>query len=610
MRRSRHRPPRARGPEPRSRLSTLIRVSFSTLGSRLLPVRSPHALLGWLIPALLAVLGGALRFHRLEFPSRLVFDETYYVKDAYSLTRFGYERDWPDEPNAAFEAGDADIILDSPAYVVHPPLGKWILGSGIELFGADSSFGWRFGAALIGALSIFLLARIAIRLFSSLWIGSIAGLLLAVDGEHFVHSRTGLLDIFLMFFILLAFGFLVLDREWADRRLVERMTRAPDSPGSGGPRPRAEVPAAPAAGSGAAYAQPASVATRPQSASVAERLRPQPLRFVSEVLDSATRGGAATRRLLVSPEFGPSLGLRPWRLAAGISLGLAMGVKWSGLYALAAFGILAVLWDVGARRRAGVRRPWTAALVKDSVPAFLSLVPVALVVYVVCWLGWILNPGGWDRSWAADNRGWWSFLPDWLASLGHYHYTAYTFHVGLDSEHPYMSNPWGWIVQWRPTSFFYESFEQGEAGCVAERCSQAITSLGNPVIWGLAPVAIVLVLGAWLLRRDRRAGAILAGLLATWVPWFFYQDRTIFTFYTIVMVPFVVLALAYCLGLLWGEPDAGRDRTDRVLLGRRLAVGLVVACAILAFAWFYPVYTGQMLPYEDWRARMWNPTWV
>ncbi|WP_295688287.1 phospholipid carrier-dependent glycosyltransferase [uncultured Brevibacterium sp.] len=573
-------------------------MSFSTLESRLLPLRSPRGPLAWLIPALLAVLGGVMRFIRLDFPNRLVFDETYYVKDAYSLTRFGYEKDWPDEPNPAFESGDTSIILDSPSYVVHPPLGKWILGAGIELFGADSSFGWRFGAALVGALSIFLLARIAILLFSSVWIGSIAGLLLAVDGEHFVHSRTGLLDIFLMFFILLGFGCLVRDREWARRRLAERMEDHPAVLAA--QRRQASAGFEDQAGADRADAQHGGT---PAATDPLHLLSPRQLRGLAGQL-------AAARRWLVSAQHGPGLGWRPWRLAAGVSLGLAMGVKWSGLYALAVFGILTVLWDVAARRQAGIARPWRAVLVKDAVPAFLSLVPVAFVVYVLCWLGWILNPGGWDREWAADNEGWWSFLPDWLAGLGHYHYTAYTFHVGLDSEHPYMSNPWGWIVQWRPTSFFYESVENGQAGCTVEKCSQAITSLGNPVIWGLAPVAIIILLGAWLLRRDWRAGGILAGLAATWGPWFFYQDRTIFTFYTIVMVPFVVLAVAYCLGLLWGETSGDRSRPDARLLGRRLAVAGIVAAAILVFAWFYPIYTGQLIPHDAWRARMWNPTWV
>ncbi|PCC50449.1 hypothetical protein CIK62_08065 [Brevibacterium aurantiacum] len=367
--------------------------------------------------------------------------------------------------------------------------------------------------------------------------------------------------------------------------------------------------------------------------------------------------------------FGPRLGVRPWIFAAGISLGLATGVKWSGLYALAVFGILLVLWDVHSRYRAGVVHPWLGMFIRDSIPSFFKLVPIAVVTYLACWTGWIRSDGAWDRQWAAENFGWWRALPEWLGwlpSLAHYHYTAYSFHVGLDSEHPYMSNPWGWIVQWRPTSFYYESYDKGDMGCTVAKCSSAITSVGNPVIWGLAALAVLVCLIVWIIRRDVRPAVILAGLAATWLPWFAYQERTIFTFYTIVMVPFVVLAVTYCLTLVWGRAPGGgvgraeggaagsagsgsggsatgisraandaasadalpsnssshsgaaapagsrKQRFARIsaaLFARRLSVGLVLVAAILAFAYFWPIYTGEVIPFSAWNNRMWNITW-
>ncbi len=520
----------------------------------------------WVLPALVAVIGGVLRFVRLGFPGTLVFDETYYVKDGWTLTQNGYESEWPEEPNPEFEAGHTDIFLSDPSYVVHPPLGKWLIGWGMHLFGADDSFGWRFSAALFGTLSIFLLGYFAARLLRSVWWGTAAAALLALDGVHLTHSRIGLLDLFLMFFVLLAFGFLVLDREWARRRMDRLLARASTA-----------------------------------------------------ALETARE---TTRRARYGA-LGPTLLWRPYRLAAGISLGCAMGVKWSGLYALAVFGIMTVLWDVALRRRAGARNPWLAALLKDSVPAFLTMVPVAFVTYVVSWSGWIATSGGWDRQWAASNHGWWDWLPDWLPSLAHYHYTAYTFHVGLASEHPYMSNPWGWILQWRPTSFHYRSPEGNDPRCGVygvDKCSEAILSVGNPAIWGPAAVAVLVLVLAWALRRDWRAGAVLGGLLATWGPWFAYQDRTIFTFYTIVMVPFVCLAVAYCLQVVWGSGPRSRGALPSgrplsspfgdLLFWRRVAVGVYLAAVVGLAAFYYPVWTAEVIPYEAWRLRILNPTWI
>ena len=599
----------------------------------------------WMWPALLLItaIGGALRLFNLDFPHRLIFDETYYVKDAYSVFKFGYERSWPENADDAFNAGDPSVIESTPEYVVHPPLGKWIIGAGVHLFGADDSFGWRFSVAIVGTLTIFLLGFIAWKLFRSAFFACIAAGLLSIDGEHFVHSRTSLLDIVLMAFVLLAFAFIVVDREYVTKRLARftASARPPDrsrpyslTPAAQRRTPAEVVETSPATPNDESAGTPAASSNDTPAASSA-----------ASSAGSAVRGRGRSRRLSRRGDlmnFGPRLGVRPWLIAAGISLGLAMGVKWSGLYALAAFGILVVAWDVHSRYRSGVVHPWLGMLIRDSIPAFIKLVPVAVLTYIVTWAGWIRSDDGWDRQWAVDNPGWWQALPDWLQwlpSLVHYHYTAYSFHVGLDSEHPYMSNPWGWIVQWRPTSFYYESPDRGSMGCAVDHCSAAITSVGNPVIWGLAPIAILVALAAWIIRRDVRAGVIMAGLAATWLPWFAYQDRTVFTFYTIVMVPFVVLAFTYCLTLLWGRVptiDPAATSTDTAdsednshfapkprgpvfagrgtripwpLFGRRMSVGLILVAAIMAFAYFWPIYTGEVIPFDAWNNRMWNVTW-
>jgi len=588
----------------------------------------------WMWPALLVVtgIGAALRLFRLDFPHRLIFDETYYVKDGYSVFNFGYERSWPENADDSFNAGDPSVIEPTPEYVVHPPLGKWLIGWGIDLFGADDSFGWRFTVAIIGTLTIFLLGVIAWKLFRSAFFACIAAGLLAIDGEHFVHSRTSLLDIVLMAFVLLAFFFILLDREQVTKRLAAWTQRTAEIDSSvpsrtlQNPDPLPEAPPTPTS------------TTTEAAASSPSDPDEVPRTFPTELSESITSAAplpeappptaeARRRRRTKSRDvinFGPRLGARPWIFAAGISLGLATGVKWSGLYALAAFGILIVLWDVHSRYRAGVVHPWLGMFIRDSIPSFFKLVPIALVTYVACWTGWIRSDDAWDRQWAAENFGWWRALPqwlDWLPSLAHYHYTAYSFHVGLDSEHPYMSNPWGWIVQWRPTSFYYESYDRGDMGCTVAKCSSAITSVGNPVIWGLAALAVLVCLNVWIIRRDVRPAVILAGLAATWLPWFAYQERTIFTFYTIVMVPFVVLAVTYCLTLVWGRvPVRGlaspgpstKQRFTRIsaaLFARRLSVGLILVAAILAFAYFWPVYTGEVIPFSAWNNRMWNITW-
>ncbi|MEV0258694.1 phospholipid carrier-dependent glycosyltransferase [Streptomyces sp. NPDC050732] len=509
---------------------------------------------GWVGPLLITLVAGVTRFWNLGSPKAVIFDETYYAKDAWALVHRGFEVNWPEKINDdVLRQGGSIAIPHDAAYVVHPPVGKYVIGLGEWLFGFDP-FGWRFMTAVLGTLSVLMLCRIGRRLFRSTFLGCLAGALLAVDGLHFVMSRTALLDQVLMFFVLAAFGCFLIDRDRARARLAAALPADPDS-ADGIVRPDAHV--------------------------------------------------AETTRL----------GWRPWRWAAGLCLGLAFGTKWNGLYVMVFLCLMTVFWDVGARRVAGAARPYRAVLRRDVLPAFVSTVPVALCTYVVSWLGWILSPtdgsGGYYRNWAATagKGGNWTWLPDWLRSLWHYEHAVYEFHVGLSSPHTYQSNPWSWIVDGRPVSYFYESPLPGKDGCPAdttEKCAREVLALGTPMLWWVAAFALVYVLWRWVFRRDWRAGAILCGVLAGYLPWFFYQERTIFYFYAVVFVPFLCLAVAMLIGAMLGPPGSSERRRT---VGAA-ASGVVVLLILWNFIYFWPIYTGTAIPIDSWRSRMWLDTWV
>ncbi|MBT2399744.1 dolichyl-phosphate-mannose--protein mannosyltransferase [Streptomyces sp. ISL-100] len=513
------------------------------------PVLAGHLVrwAAWGGPLLVALVAGLMRFWNLGSPKAVIFDETYYAKDAWALIHQGYEGQWPKDIDKSILADPSGVTVPAdPGYVVHPPVGKWVIGIGEQLFGF-TPFGWRFMVCVLGTLSVLMLCRIGRRLFRSTFLGCLAGALLAVDGLHFVMSRTALLDQVLMFFVLGAFGCLLIDRDRSRRRIAAALPCDDE----GVLRPDAEV---------------------------ADTLR---------------------------------LGWRPWRIAAGVCLGLAFGTKWNGLMTLAAFGLLTVLWDVGARKTAGAVWPYLSVLKRDILPAFVSTVVVTFVTYVASWTGWIVTKGGYYRNWAqGDGRGGnWTWLPDWLRSLWHYETEVYSFHVNLTSGHTYQSNPWSWIVLGRPVSYFYESPKPGEEGCPASEksdCAQEVLALGTPLLWWAACFAVLYVLWRWAFRRDWRAGAIACGIAAGWVPWFFYQERTIFLFYAVVFVPFLCLALAMMIGAMLGPPGSNERRRAAGAVG----AGVLVLLIIWNFIYFWPIYTGQTLPIDDWRNRIWLDTWV
>ncbi|MET7681879.1 phospholipid carrier-dependent glycosyltransferase [Streptomyces sp. NPDC005423] len=505
----------------------------------------------WGGPLLVTLLAGLLRFYHLGSPRAVIFDETYYAKDAWALVHRGFEVNWDKNANDLVLTTHGHLTVPADAaYVVHPPVGKYVIGLGELLFGFDP-FGWRFMTALLGTLSVLMLCRIGRRLFRSTFLGCVAGTLMALDGLAFVMARTSLLDGVLMFFVVGAFGCLLIDRDRARERLAAALP--PDADG---------------------------------------RIRPD-----AHTADSL------------------SLGWRPWRWLAGVLLGLAIGTKWNGLYVLAAFVVMALLWDVGSRRVAGARHPYRAVLRHDTVLTLIATVPVAVAVYFLSWTGWILSPangtGGYFRNWAAtDGRGGsFTWLPDWLRSLWHYEHEVYKFHVGLSSPHPYMSNPWSWLVDGRPVSFFYESPAPGSAGCpmnAGEKCAREVLAIGTPMLWWAACFALLYVLWRWAFRRDWRAGAIACGVAAGYLPWFMYQERTIFFFYAVVFLPFLCLAVAMLVGAVIGPPDSSDTRR----LAGAVGAGVLMLLIAWNFIYFWPLYTGTAIPIDQWRSRMWLDTWV
>ncbi len=514
------RPP---GDDPRSTLSRVlpdvVRRRLGSLDARL----DPYV---WVAAVLVTIIGGIVRLVNLGRPKGHIFDEVYYPTDAWDLLRHGVE--WDEKTNG-------------PAYVVHPPLGKWMIALGELAFG-NNEFGWRVSGAVCGTIMIFVLVRIAYRMFRSVVLAGAAGLLLALDGFHMVLSRTALLDIFLSFWLLLAFGALLLHRDQQRRRWRRALENGLD---------------------------------------------PQTPRSV----------------------FSYPSGVPWWGLLAAVLLGLAVGVKWSAVFFAPFFAALVIAWDVQTRRSAGASRP----ALRGSLSS-LTWLPVSgvvtIVVYLGTWAGWFLTDTGYFRHWRADNGRSEAPVLGALLNLVHYHQEAFNFHTGLDEKHLYQSWPWQWLLLGRPVAFYWS----GDGNCGAPSCAAEILLVGTPLLWWSFLPALAALVWFGIARRDWRAWAILVPVAAGLLPWFYYavaDGRTMFSFYALPAVPFMVLAVVYVLGAIM-TPAAGLtgERSDRQVVGAVVA-GAYVLLIAMCFAYFYPIFVGELLPYEDWSSRMWlGPRWI
>ena len=394
-----------------------------------------------------------IRIWHLNLPKGYIFDEVYYAKDANSLIQHGVELN---------EQGGADFI-------VHPPLGKWLIGIGIKIFG-NNEFGWRIIPALVGTACVILIYLIAQRLFNSIFLSSTAAVLMALDGLALVMSRVALLDIFLIFFILLAFYFTLTNNLWL----------------------------------------------------------------------------------------------------SGVAIGLAGASKWSGFFVIPLIIALTINW----------KNFQLSILLRRLVQFILT----PLGVYFITWSGWILNSNGWARQ-SGGNL---------FSSLWNYHIEILSFHRDLVEKHSYNANPWSWLVLGRPTSFYYESPKD----CGASSCAQEILAIGTPILWWAGVFAIAVTAGLFIVSKDRIAAFILAGIAGTYLPWFFIHGRTMFYFYAISILPFLILALIYTFNWALKYKDY------------RKYIGIFIIVVAINFIYFLPIFLGIQIPYADWLDRMWLPSWI
>jgi dolichyl-phosphate-mannose--protein O-mannosyl transferase len=267
---------------------------------------------------------------------------------------------------------------------------------------------------------------------------------------------------------------------------------------------------------------------------------------------------------------------------SALTLALACSVKWSGLYVLIALALYVLVTDFRRHRYLGADHPIRDLLQKNLLYRFLQFGIFPVLIYVGSWFSWFASDKGWDRNFSSNP----------FFSLWHYHAEILNFHTKLNDSHPYSANPWSWLIQGRPTSFFYET----PKSCGGTSCSQEILAIGTPILWWAATLALLVTIGFWVSKRDKQAEILLVVIGASYLPWFAIQERTMFSFYTIAFEPFILLTLVYLL--------------SKIVKNQRRIATVFASIVLVNFLYFLPIFLGLVITYNSWRDRMWLPSWI
>ena len=237
-------------------------------------------------------------------------------------------------------------------------------------------------------------------------------------------------------------------------------------------------------------------------------------------------------------------------IVSGVFFGLAAAVKWSALFSVFGFVLIALYLLLTKypleKRYKGI---------KLLTYGFLSYGIVAFFVYVLSFYDIYAHTGS-------------------LQSIVNYNTNMYNYHSTLQATHPYSSPWWAWVLDIKPMGYYKQ---------VKDGLLSSINAFGNPAIFWTGLVALLYVLYAVIVRKTLESTFILLAFVGLYVPYVFV-GRLMFIYHFYYAVPFLILAIVYMF------KDA-MERFDVVAKFYGLYL-LLVAGLFLAF---YPVLGGHVV---------------
>lgn len=224
-------------------------------------------------------------------------------------------------------------------------------------------------------------------------------------------------------------------------------------------------------------------------------------------------------------------------LLSAIFLGLALSSKWTAVYTYLIF--IPILLKEKAYRR---------------ILFFLIIPPI---IYLISYLPFFFLGHTPTQFIQLQQQMWW-------------------YHTGLKATHDYTSSWWSWPLNLYPVWYFVDYQKNTMAN---------IFAAGNPTVFWLGSIAIILTVWEVIKKRSINLFIILLGFFAFWLPWAL-SPRIMFLYHFSPSVPFLSLALGHQLSRILEE----KKSKDFILL--------ILFLVALGFIIIYPFLTGVPLPRE------------
>lgn len=257
-------------------------------------------------------------------------------------------------------------------------------------------------------------------------------------------------------------------------------------------------------------------------------------------------------------------------LGLGISLGLALSSKWTGLYA---YGCIIGLLAVTILQQRRLKGPFSFDLRLDITflrcIAFLILAPIA--VYLLSYFLYVQ-------------------MGHSLGEVLNYQRGMWNYHAKITQAHRYASAWWSWPLLMRPVWLYFSPVDSQNI--------QGIVFLGNPAVFWLGIPCMAYTAWAAVNLKSRPCFLIFAAFCFQYLPWGIAPRKLLFFHHFYSALPFLCISIAYCLNRLWLNPKL------------RSAVLVYMAVVLGLFVYFYPILSAQPISRPSFQERMWFKNWI
>ena len=255
---------------------------------------------------------------------------------------------------------------------------------------------------------------------------------------------------------------------------------------------------------------------------------------------------------------------------SGISMGLGIACKWTGVYAGAGLAVILFIALILKHKTGEIDIGYA---IKTICFCFIFFVLIPVIIYTVSYIPFL-------RS---NNGELYDIIQNQIDMF------AYHGDTVVSSTHPF-SSPWfEWLIDYRPIWYY-----SGRNGALSEN----ISAFGNPLIWIAGLLAFIYCLYDSIVNRSKNATFLVISYLAQLLPWIFVE-RTTFIYHYFPCVPFLILMIAHFI----------HKMCNKNANNKKWFIMFAIV-SVLLFIMFYPVISGYPVNGDYVRNFLrWLPSW-